>query len=392
MPADPSRALPRRARRLGPLLAAMVLGACSDGFDFDFRPQSVNDASVERQPTEPRPPADPRGIISYPGYQVAVAARGDTPAAIAGRVGLDPVALAAFNGLPPDVALRGGEVLALPSRVTEPPAGPIQPGSVDITTLAGAAIDRAAPTPAAVPPGVSGREPIRHEVARGETAYTIARAYDVSVRALAEWNGLGADLAVREGQFLMIPVVQGISSLAEATSADGGAIDAVPPGIGSQAPEPPSAATPLPAPDPEAAPAPEAIEAAEAAVPDLSEDRTEASGAARLRAPVSGAVIRPFEAGTNDGVDFASPAGSPVAAAAGGTVAAITEDTEGVPILVLRHEGSLLTVYANIDALAVAKGDEVAPGQAIAQVREGGTLHFEVREGFDAVDPMEYLN
>ena len=63
-----------------------------------------------------------------------------------------------------------------------------------------------------------------------------------------------------------------------------------------------------------------------------------------------------------------------------------------MPILVLRHSGDLLTVYANIDGLSVAKGDTVSAGQSIAQVRDGGSLHFEVREGFEAVDPVEYLD
>ncbi len=43
-----------------------------------------------RQKTEDRPAADARGIISYPGYQVAVARRGDTVASVATRVGLAP--------------------------------------------------------------------------------------------------------------------------------------------------------------------------------------------------------------------------------------------------------------------------------------------------------------
>ena len=80
-------------------------------------------------------------------------------------------------------------------------------------------------------------------------------------------------------------------------------------------------------------------------------------------------------------------------AAAAGTVAAITTDTEQVPILVIRHDNNLLTVYANIDAISVARGDRVTRGQTIAQVRRGDPsfLHFEVREGFDSVDPMPYL-
>ena len=51
-----------------------------------------------------------------------------------------------------------------------------------------------------------GVEPVRHRVERGETAFSIARLYDVPVRTLAEWNGLGSDFSVREGQFLLIPV------------------------------------------------------------------------------------------------------------------------------------------------------------------------------------------
>ena len=50
-------------------------------------------------------------------------------------------------------------------------------------------------------------DPVRHRVESGETAYSIARLYGVSVTALASWNGLGPDLAVRENQELLIPIV-----------------------------------------------------------------------------------------------------------------------------------------------------------------------------------------
>ena len=76
-----------------------------------------------------------------------------------------------------------------------------------------------------------------------------------------------------------------------------------------------------------------------------------------------------------------------------GTVAAITKDTDQVPILVVRHADNILTVYANIDGIKVAKGETVKRGQTIAEVRAGSPafLHFEVRNGIDAVDPMPYL-
>ena len=75
-------------------------------------------------------------------------------------------------------------------------------------------------------------------------------------------------------------------------------------------------------------------------------------------------------------------------------VAAITRDTDQVPILVLRHAGNLLTVYAGIDKIQVEKGDSVSAGQQLASVRAATPpfLHFQVREGTLSVDPMEYLN
>jgi murein DD-endopeptidase MepM/ murein hydrolase activator NlpD len=74
-------------------------------------------------------------------------------------------------------------------------------------------------------------------------------------------------------------------------------------------------------------------------------------------------------------------------------VAAITEDTNGVPIIVVKHAGNLLTVYSNVDNVAVRKGDSVRKGGKLAEVRSGSAsaVHFEVREGFDSVDPTPYL-
>jgi murein DD-endopeptidase MepM/ murein hydrolase activator NlpD len=130
--------------------------------------------------------------------------------------------------------------------------------------------------------------------------------------------------------------------------------------------------------------------------PDLSTTATTASDTTRLMTPIAGAsrIVRPYSKGKNDGIDIAASAGTPVRAADAGTVAAITRDTEGVPIVVVRHEGDLLTVYAGVDALKVEKGSRVSRGQEIAAIRAGdpAVLHFEVRQGFESVDPGPYLN
>ncbi|KFI32768.1 peptidase M23B [Haematobacter missouriensis] len=415
----PFRSAQRPLRRIALACAALaIVGACGRPLDWDMRgviPTNLDTSEAARQPTASRPQPDGRGVISYPTYQVAVARRGDTVGSIAQRVGIPASELASYNALASETGLREGEVLALPRRVSEPmtvtadsgfssdtssiSSGSIAAAPVDVTTLASGAIERAETsgtvrrTPATSqsassanvssrPPAASGSraEPVRHQVKRGETAYSIARLYNVSARSLAEWNGLDAQMTVRDGQYLLIPVATGPAPAQSAANQ---------PGTGSPTPPPPSAATPLPEKNTKTN---EEIAAATPASPNLGAQRTPASSA-RLAMPVEGSIIRPYARGKNEGIDIAAPAGATVHAATDGTVAAITQDTDQVPILVIRHANNLLTVYANIDSIKVAKGSAVTRGQAIATVRQGNPsfLHFEVRNGYESVDPMSYL-
>ncbi|SDE01715.1 M23 family metallopeptidase [Limimaricola pyoseonensis] len=403
--------------------ALALLSACAEPFDPDLRDYGNGfDTSQAALNPAPRPRPDDRGVISYPNYQVAVARDGDTLADVAGRVGIEAGALARYNGVAPDARLRRDEIVALPTRVAEPsPAtgavgtGPILPGSaatppvstgrIDVTTLAGAAIDRAAPQqPAAAPqsPAASsaaaspapaaqqtrpapqtGQEPVRHQVTRGETAYSVARLYNVPVRSLAEWNGLGPDLVVREGQFLLIPPGGAARPAAAPVSQ---------PGQGSPTPTPPSAATPLPEAEPAATPTEAAPEPAAPPTPQPVAEAAKPKDAP-MAMPAQGSIIRAYAKGRNDGIDIGAPAGSPVKAAAAGTVAAITTNTEGIQIVVIRHPDGLLTVYTHVVDLTVERGASVAKGQTIGKVKPGepSILHFEVRKGMDSQDPTNYL-
>ncbi|QUJ77886.1 LysM peptidoglycan-binding domain-containing M23 family metallopeptidase [Sulfitobacter albidus] len=412
-------AISRRPTRLTLLAGAacVSLAGCAEPLDFDLRGLGggFTTANAVQAPLADRPQPDDRGVISYPNYQVAVARRGDTLRDVATRVGLDAAQLASFNGIDADVALRRDEIIALPARVAEPsPAtgaratGPIQP--VDINAVAGGAIDRVpatpgvqtaalepAPTPAA-PRRQTGNEPIRHKVERGETAFTIARLYGVPAASLAEWNGLGADFAIRAGQFLLIPVAQ----QQPPRRAPAPTVEATPaPGQGSATPTPPSATKPLPAekvaPAAEAAPAPTQQAAKPAEPPKPVADvgkTTQTAKAGKLLRPVSGTIIRDYAKGKNEGINIKAAPGTAVKAADAGTVAAITKSGDGIPIVVVRHAGNLLTVYANVTDVSVKKGDSVSRGQSIAKLRSGDDsfVHFEVREGFDSVDPNTFLN
>jgi murein DD-endopeptidase MepM/ murein hydrolase activator NlpD len=379
-------------RNGGKLRVALILGASALALtacvntrelDWDFRAGGGDTSDAARQATAAAPTADANGIISYPDYQLATARRGETVSTMAARLGVSPGDLAQKNALRPTDPLRDGELLILPSRVAAAPQPATIGGGTGIAAIATTALDEVGPAgstaPAAAAP-VSG-QPLTHRVARGETAFTIARAYNVSAKALADWNQLGADMAVREGQTLIIPIATGPAPDPEPVP--------TPPGAGSPTPEPPSAADPLPDEDMvAAADQPKATPPS----PDLGEQATEAS-AARFAMPVQGKIIRGYDKKSNQGIDIAAAAGTPVAAAAGGTVAAVTRDTDQVPIVVIRHDGGLLTVYAGLDALKVKKGDAVSRGQAIGVVRAGDPafLHFEVRKGVDSLDPLTFL-
>ncbi|OBY25081.1 peptidoglycan DD-metalloendopeptidase family protein [Leisingera sp. JC1] len=400
------RSLPR-ARLLAVLPLAGVLAACQSPLDYDLRGQigAFNTTGAAQSATANRPAPDDRGLISYPSYQVAVARRGDTVGDVAARIGLPADEVASYNGMQTGDKMRQGEVLALPRRAPGSLPGSATPGSVDIAALAGQAIDSAPltspnagsvttteiqsapkPQPAKVQ---SGPEPVRHKVKRGETAYTISRLYQVPVKSLAEWNGLGSDFAVREGQYLLIPLKE--QPAAEVTPAAAAApVVVTEPGAGSETPVPPSASKPLP----EEKVEPAVVKPAAETLPKPELPAPTRSSSAAMAYPVQGKIIKTYSKGRNDGIDIAGSAGAPVNAAEAGTVAAITKDSGNVPIVVIRHSQKLLTVYQNVGNITVKKGESVVRGQRIASLRGGDDayLHFEVRDGFESIDPLSYLN
>lgn len=394
-----------RNRRFSKLLPMVALGfglsACSGeigqslaNLDLDLRGTAggLDTSSAARQATGTRPSPDSRGVISYPNYQVAVAERGDTVTSVANRIGVNPQDLAGYNGLRPDDKLNKGEVLALRDTVaTSTTAASTGSQPLDITQIATTAIGRAPQTQVTQgtpPQRIDGPEPIRHQVGRGETAYSIARLYNVSARSLADWNGLGPDLEVREGQYLLIPVAKAGASTAPNPVQEAAVVA---PGAGTPTPLPPSATKPLPA---------EKVEPKVTPVASPVATPVPASKTSQMLTPVSGKVLTAYKKGKSEGIDIESATGTTVRAAADGEVAAITLNTDQEPILVLRHpdvqrdsDNFLLTVYANISDITVKKGDKVSRGKAIAKVAKGSPsfLHFQVREGYESIDPTPFL-
>jgi murein DD-endopeptidase MepM/ murein hydrolase activator NlpD len=96
------------------------------------------------------------------------------------------------------------------------------------------------------------------------------------------------------------------------------------------------------------------------------------------------------------GTDFAAPHGTPIYATADGVVIHAGWQSGYGRMVTIKHEFGIETRYAHNSKLFVKKGERVSRGQKIAAMgntgRSTGThLHYEVRVGGKAVNPMTYI-
>ena len=366
-----------------------ALSACENSslinFDFDFRGNSFDTSDAALQATQSRPKANELGIISYPTYQIAVARRDDTIESMAERLGQNPGELARYNGLAEGERLRNGEVLALPRTGSRGGQYLESSDEIEETTLSkDINVLELADNALKVAGGAGNNQldrtssdaknlmdPIKHNVVRGETVFTISRLYNISVRSLADWNGLDSDYTLREGQILIIPLVD-----KKATKNTQKEIDE------SAVPAPPSSKKPQP----------RNVNTQEFSKSIDTKISVPENG--KMAYPLEGLVIREYSKNINDGIDFTARAGTKVVAADTGLVATVTEDINQIAIVVLKHPGNILTVYANLTNIKVSTNQNVNRGDILGEIPDGDPpyLHFEIREGFESVDPLEYLN
>lgn len=106
--------------------------------------------------------------------------------------------------------------------------------------------------------------------------------------------------------------------------------------------------------------------------------------------PVSG------ETGIHTGLDMAAPYGTPIYAAADGTVVDSAWDNSYGYYIKLRHSDNTVSIYAHCSTLCADAGDEVEAGDKIAEVGSTGAstgnhLHFEVRKDNIRINPQYIL-
>lgn len=193
----------------------------------------------------------------------------------------------------------------------------------------------------------AGRVGVYHPVGPGESAWRIARAYDVDLAALLEANGFPDPSLLRPGHFLWIP----------------GATE-------------------------------------RRAVPTEPPPRDASGPLARrgFRMPLEGRISSPFGGRggrTHRGVDILAPEGTPVRAAAAGLILYAGDALRGYGnVVILDHGEGITSLYGHLKEFRVESGDAVAAGALIGTVGKTGNasthhLHFEIRIEDTSIDPLQ---
>jgi murein DD-endopeptidase MepM/ murein hydrolase activator NlpD len=118
--------------------------------------------------------------------------------------------------------------------------------------------------------------------------------------------------------------------------------------------------------------------------------------------PVEGTLTSPFGyrwGRMHEGIDIAAPEGTPIMAAAAGTVILMQSEASSGGYgnyTCIDHGGGLATCYAHQSSFATSEGSQVSQGELIGYVGNtghsyGAHLHFEVRIEGVATDPLGYL-
>jgi lipoprotein NlpD len=313
-----------------------------------------SDPRIAAPPSAPpawvaRPVAPDARIIPDQSYDVQP---GDSLRRVAERVGASADLIAQANDLSPPYAIRAGQELRIPG----------------------------------------GRYHLIHP---GESGIAIARAYGVKWADIVAANHLDEPYTLRAGQRVLIPGGGAAPTRPPQTLAERAAAFRIDLGdIATGGGEPAIAENdrPPPAPTKVRAPLPSSV--------PIDAPLT-------LNGPFQwptngGQVVKRFGAGAsgerNDGIKIAVPLGTPVKAAAEGTVIYTATGIAGLGGLVMiKHGDGWTSVYGYLGRILVQRGQAVRRGQQIAVSGQTGfadrpELHFELRKGRAPVDPLTKLS
>lgn len=199
---------------------------------------------------------------------------------------------------------------------------------------------------------------VYHPVKKGQTLYSIARAYGLSTKELQEVNGIRDPSELDVGHHLWIPNATQVVHVAPTT-----------PRVAKKK--------------------------------KTATRKKTAASRRKLMWPVKGGVLT-SRFGTRNGknhhgIDIGARRGTPIRAAKEGTVKFSGWGPTGYGLMIIiKHPGNLTTVYAHNSRNLVKKGSPVKRGQMIARVGKTGRatgphVHFEVRNDAHPKNPLLYV-
>jgi murein DD-endopeptidase MepM/ murein hydrolase activator NlpD len=208
---------------------------------------------------------------------------------------------------------------------------------------------------------------IYHKVRKGDTLYSIARRYHVSVDKLMEGNSIPDAQSLQVGDWVFVPgATQPVSKQAPSQVKSQKRASSTPKNTQNKSSKP-IVATEKPH--------------------------------SKFAWPMKGVVTSPFGkrwGRMHEGIDIGAPKGTPVYASAAGKVIFAGNRGAYGKVIIIQHPGNWFTVYAHNSKIVVSQGETVKQGQLISKEGQTGRatgphLHFEIRKGAKPLNPLSFL-
>lgn len=208
-----------------------------------------------------------------------------------------------------------------------------------------------------------------HIVHPGETLYSIASRYNLTIHQLARWNGIGKPYTVYPNEVIWLHPGHKHAIVPKSALSRNEATGPAPTASGSKARE------------------------------SSPKDRQDArKKALTWQFPARGRVENTFGGPgvVGKGIVIRGRLGEPVRAAASGTVVYRGNALKGYgELVIIRQNSRFITAYGWNGRVLVDPGEHVKRGQSIARMGKGpkgnAILYFEIRRNGKPVDPLHFL-
>lgn len=231
-------------------------------------------------------------------------------------------------------------------------------------------------------------------VAKGDTLYSISRKYQIPVNDLAVMNKLSAPFALSVGQKIKVPKLDAVQTRSVSEIKQ---IQKVQPKQAETA----KTSTTKPVENAKIVSSENQQKTKISSDPSKQLPKISARSNAKFSWPVRGKILSGYGAKNNglfnDGINISASKGTDVKAAENGVVAYAGNEVKGMGnLVIIQHSDGWMTVYAHMDSMSVRRGNTVSVGQNIGKIGMTGKvdkpqLHFEIRKGTKAYDPVAYL-